>query len=616
MGRALTPDQRGQIQQLLDGGWSKAATATKVGVHYNTVLKFDKTGVKHNLDDPAKRALTDFGLFRRRYMGRVTTPWQETAAQKIVELLDSEKDEYLVINVAPGLGKSTMLTDVCLWVLVRDRGTRIMYGSAAQAPASDYTYRVMTDLTRQDLTRAKTRDVKFGLAVDGEGLLEKDYGTFKPANGARWTKEKFYIAQSDGRSVQEKEPSMVAFGRDSTFLGGRFDLVVWDDLVSEKTLKTAEARDSLINWWNNTAETRVEPGGLNCLVGQRLSAEDLYRYAIDLPSGEEWDDLPTLEDHVGADPNEQYSRKYHHIVFPAHNTDVCLGPDSPDHARDAKAWPDGCLLDPKRLSWPKIKMLQANPLNHFETVYQQEDTDPSTSLVQKEWIEGGTKDNIQFVGCKDVDRGIAEVPHGLGNAWSVVSVDPSPSKYWSIQWYLCHPDSKTMHLMDHVRQAMTAPSWLDYNIAQNTFTGFAEEWWQRSVQIGRPITHMIVEVNAAQRFMLQSDYIKRWQSLRGVLIVPHSTTNNKTDATYGVQSLAPVWMHGRIRLPYRGGEAQRASMKLTHEVLRWPNGATDDCVMAQWFVHYQWPKISPAKSNVYRLRPDDYLSRKAQRGIA
>ena len=598
--------EKARIRRLLDKGHSQAEVARLTGRHYNTIQKFGKEQrAAYVPDDTDEEALKDFGLFRRRFMGRVATPWQIMAANKIVELLDSPHDEYLVLNCPPGSGKSTLLTDICTWVLCRNRATRIMYGSAAQAPASDYTNRVMNDLTRPEPTRATTREVLHGLAVDGESTLQKAYGAFKPANGAKWTKEKFYVQQIDGTTVQEKEPNMVAFGRDSTFLGGRFDLVVWDDLVSEKTLRTTEAREALIGWWNNTAETRVEPGGLNVLVGQRLSADDLYRYCIDLPSGADME-----EDGDGALPMDgNYARKYTHLVFPAHDEDKCQGTvDNPDHKLDGRYWPEGCLLDPKRLSWRKLAMLRANPLNSFETVYQQQDSDPSTALVQQDWINGGKgKDGIQYVGCLDRDRGLNEVPPHLAQAWSVITVDPSPSRYWTIQWWLCHEETQQMFLMNHIRKAMSAPEWLDYNIDSQSFSGVAEDLVRIAEDKGRPVTHMIVEENAAQRFMLQNDFIKRWQQSRNVLIVPHATNRNKADDTYGVQSMAPAWMHGRVRLPYKNSEAQLATLKLTTEVTKWPKGATDDAVMAMWFVHFQWPKIAPGAPTEIRFARPSWL---------
>ena len=39
------------------------------------------------LSEEAKRALEDFGYFRQRYFGRISTPWQEEAGVALVNLL-------------------------------------------------------------------------------------------------------------------------------------------------------------------------------------------------------------------------------------------------------------------------------------------------------------------------------------------------------------------------------------------------------------------------------------------------------------------------------------------------------------------------------------------------
>jgi hypothetical protein len=547
-------------------------------------------------------------------MGRVTTPWQENAAEKIVQLLNSEHDEYLILNCPPGSGKSTLMTDTCTWALVRDRTTRVLYGSASQSVASDYTRRIMNDLAREETTRASAKNLSRGLEIDGQATLTADYGPFKPANGDRWTKEKFVIRQQAGKTAQEKEASVAAFGMDSTFLGGRYDLNMWDDLVTDKTLRTEEARERLINFWETYAESRVEPGGLIVLCGQRLSGDDLYRYALDMVGGDEWTDL---EDHIGGEPDEAQSRKYHHVVYPAHDVTICAGPTvldkkgnavpNPQHKLDAPAWPKGCLLDPKRLAWRKLATIKANKADRFEVVYQQKDTDPSTALVKHIWIDGGVDlDGVQYVGCRS-DRGVAEVPKHLGPAWSVISVDPSPTKFWSIGWWLYDQTADRWYLMDLHRARMTAPEWLDWNTTTGEFTGIAEEWQQRAQELGRPITDVIVEVNAAQKFMHQYDYSKNWQRTRSINIREHSTNKNKSDSEYGVQMLGPLYQFGKVDLPAGTYQSRIMITPLVKELTQWPHGTTDDCVMSMWFAVFTASKVYAPQGTVYQFKRPTWL---------
>lgn len=628
-----------RVEHLLQQGCSVHEIARRTGVSANTIYRYKNGGptsgreirkiaadlrmpvirAMGSLSPEAYKALGDFSYWRQRYLGRVVTPWQEMAVYKLVELLESEGEEYLVLNCPPGSGKSTLLTDFCLWVLCRDRTTRILYGSAAQSVATDYTRRIQNALERTELNLAPSKHKERGLAQDAQATLVGDYGRFKPTNTDLWRKEKFVIAQANGQKTQEKEASVAAFGMDSTFLGGRYDLNVWDDLVTGKTLRTVEAREKLIEFWEQYAETRVEPGGLVALVGQRLSGEDLYRHALDMLGGDDWTEL---EDHIGGDPDEQRPMKYHHIVFKAHDTDKCAGnqPGNPDHARTALAWPDGCLLDPKRLSWQKIGPLAANKHDMFEVVYQQKDTDPANALVKQEWIEGGVGANgVHYLGCKDKNRGIAELPDtGLaGRCYSYVTVDPSPSRFWAIGWWLYHEPTKQRFLMDLVRQKMTAPEFIDWHHASQSFVGLMPAWAQRARQVGHPITHLIFEVNAAQKFMLQNDAVTRWSSHDRVRLVPHSTGLNKLDPDYGVQMLASIYEFGLVRLPWKDKPAQHASMKLIHEVTRYPDVGTTDCLMSQWFGEFQLPKLFRGNPTSYNLRGgvNDYLASKARRGL-
>lgn len=621
MSRQLTPDQHDLIVNLLGRGFSKAETARRAGVHYNTISRYaSRAKTPRLLNDPAKEALEDFGLFRRRYMGRVATPWQIDAANRIVSLLATPDEEYLVINVPPGAGKTTILSDVATWCIVRDRAVRILWGSAAQTTASDSTRRIMNELTREDITRAKTTDVRLGLAVDGESTLIADYGSFKPATDM-WRKEKFVVAQVDGRTAQEKEATVAAFGRDSTFIGGRYDLVIWDDLVSEKTLTSQDTRDKLIDFWDTYAETRIEPGGLVVLCGQRLASDDLYRYVLDLKKGDVTTlDLPP-EDERDPDAGE---RKYHHVIYPAHDDERCkVGPGEqrhPDHAHGAPYWPDGCLLDPRRLPWQKLATIRVNKAERFAITYQQQDTDPAGALVHPLWLEGGLgTDGIDHPGCKDRDRAIGQYPKNLGPTINYITVDPSPTKFWAVELWAYQPDSDLRFLIDIERGMMDAPDFLDHNSTTGQFYGLLEDWTQRAAEMGRPINYLIVETNAAQRFMTQYDFFRRWQSTRNVRLIPHTTNRNKADPEYGVQMLAPLYQMGKVRLPALPGHmwTNKKIQIFARELTRWPRSATDDQVMSQWFGEFNLRIMhNPNQGKVYRLRPNDIIARHARRGIA
>jgi hypothetical protein len=452
--------------------------------------------------------------------------------------------------------------------------------------------------------KAELNDVRLGLAVDAEATLQNDFGMFKPDSSEIWRAEAFTVLQEDDQPLSQKEPTWSAFGMDSGFLGGRFDLVIWDDVYDPRKMRSAESREDMRRWWDEVAETRLEPGGLLILQGQRMSADDIYRYALDKVAPP---DEIELEDFDPEDAPSEW-RKYHHISYKAHYEENC----EQDHKPDGAPWPEGCLLYPRRLPWRKLRHIKAQTPDRFEVLYQQSDVNPASVLVDPLWVSGGVgKDGVDYVGCWDNDRDLWEIPAGVsGDLFVVATADPSPSQYWALQCWAYNPETEFRYLLESYRRKMDAPSFLDWNHNDQKFTGIAEEWWHITNDMGRPITHWIIEANAAQKFILQYDHFKRWAAMRGVELVPHYThSRNKGDPKYGVQMLAPLWRVGRVRLPGKQRtEARPHSLLLINEVTRWnPEGTgarTDDCVMAQWFLEHNLEKLYVAPgSGVKQWRP-------------
>jgi hypothetical protein len=348
----------------------------------------------------------------------------------------------------------------------------------------------------------------------------------------------------------------------------------------------------------------LEPGGLLLLQGQRMGPDDLYRYALDKRV------VPDDEDEQA--PEGGWPRKYHHIVFKAHYDNLCDG----QHSKDAPYYPQGCLLDPRRLPWRELRAEMSNPRHNFAVIYQQEDADPESVLVDPLWVSGGTdpKTGVTYPGCQDRDRDAWQLPTGLaGDLLAVATADPSPTKYWSIQYWIIRCVDGQPHeryLIAHQRQAMDAPSFLDWSEPTREFVGLMEEWQHHSVEIGHPITHWIVERNGAQRFLLQYEHVRRWCAQWRVDIVPHDTERNRSDPDYGVQTLAGIYKYGLVRLPWKADSPGRlASMKLVEEVTHHPGWKTEDCVMAQWFLEWRLPQLVPSAGSLPKFRRPPWLKK-------
>ena len=571
------------------GGLEAAATlgiSTVAGNLVDTPLSVD-----------ALKALEDFAFFRLRYFGRLSTPWQERAAYEILRHLQTDDREYVVMNEPPGSGKSTLFThDIPCWLIARDRTIRIQIGSRTERQARMYVGRMKRSLERDAPLRADADSLARGSAFDAVACLQDDFGAFKPEGRSEmWRAESLVVRQLDGIALDDKEATVSAWGQDSGFLGGRFDLVLWDDLVDRKNVKTEESRETIREWWDTEAETRLEPGGLLILQGQRIALNDLYRYCLDKKTVEE-------------------TPKYSHIVYKAHDESLC----TEDHS-NPKPWPEGCLLDPYRIPWKMLQTIQHNNPRTFAVMYQQEDGDTVGGLVDPSWIFGGTDtDGYHAPGCLDKERSIGEVPAHLldGNGWSFVTVDPSPTEFWGVIWWVYDPESNNRYAIDVIKRRMNPEQFLSIDFDTMEWSGLLVDLYEQANSYGCPISHVIFEINAAQRWFLSQPHAQKWMQMTGQVFVPHTTSVNKADPKFGLESIGDLFRQGFIRLPWQNPASRLKSNNLVEEATRYPDGDTTDLIMSVWFGklavenHY-----TPRRIGMYRMSTPNWLAQ-AQRGIA
>lgn len=572
-----------------DSGLSTEAAAKRSNLSSSTAFRFERGDQRSGgleaasllgrnqvagnvVDQPisieARDALEDFALFRLRYFGRASTPWQTRAAYDVLKSLETDQREYLVINCPPGSGKSTLFThDIPCWLVARDRTLRCQIGARTERQARMYVNRIKKSLERDAPMRADAHSLDLGLQRDGLACLQDDFGAFKPEGRTDiWRAESLVVRQLDGVSLDDKEPTFSAWGQDSGFLGGRFDLVLWDDLVDRKNTRGEEGRINMQEWWGTEAETRLEPGGVLILQGQRIAHNDLFRYCLDMKA---MDEKP----------------KYRKVIYQAHDDDRCSPEAMANNHADLKPWPDSCLLDPHRIPWSMLEAVKYNDRRVYDVQYQQNDGDLVGGLVQKEWIVGGVdEDGYDAPGCLDKERIINEIPpHVLENGWSFVTVDPSPTEWWGVIWWIYDPVTQNRYAIDIIRRRMNPEQFLTLDFDTAQFSGLCVDLLHTSVTNRAAITHIIVETNAAQRWLLQQPHVQRWSQATGVFFIPHTTHINKQDPKYGLESIGDLFRQGRIRLPWGDIVSRRKTQELVNEATRYPESETTDLIMSTWF---------------------------------
>jgi hypothetical protein len=573
------------------------------------------------LCDEAKRGLEDFGFFREYYLGRLPSPWQVEAAVTLVELEASEEKEFVVVNVPPGAGKSTLMHDLAVWAICRNRAIRILIGSVSQNMAKMYSRRIRETLERPMPLEPDPELIKKGLAQNAKGCLAIDYGRFKPTDkGALWRAEEFVVEQLDGNGLDNKEPTVRAYGIEAEFIGHRADMCLFDDVSSPDNSRESVARDKLLERWDNVAEARVDPGGLLAVIGQRLGPGDLYAHCLAKVSYDE--DIDDIYDGSDIENPDQLTaieppkhQKYRHIIYKAYYEDLDVG--TPAERKEMKrfnapAWPDGPLLDPKRLPWKDLSYTRYSKPDVFKVVYQQEELDGDSMLIDRTWITGGRGfDGVDYVGCIDNDRQPGHVPPGLAAPWvSFITIDPSPTMFWALMWVIYQPEINLYHVIDVERCKLTAEELLGYNMSTQQYSGLLDEWVWRAEQFGYPVSHVVVEINAAQRFLLAHDFVRRWQSMNQLNIIGHTTHRNKIDENMGIEALIPpIIRTGSVRLPTMRGNWK--TLALTEELTKWTRDKKNgtDLVMALWFAALHGPNVSGVKKPPRMWRPNFMLTR-------
>jgi hypothetical protein len=182
--------------------------------------------------------------------------------------------------------------------------------------------------------------------------------------------------------------------------------------------------------------------------------------------------------------------------------------------------------------------------------------------------------------------------------------------FWALVWVIYQPELNLYHVVDVERTKLTAEDLLGYNTSTGEYSGMLEDWVDRAYNMGYPVSHVIVEINAAQRFLLAHDFVRRWQTMNGLNIVPHTTTRNKLDENMGVEALLPPLIRsGALRLPTMRGNWK--TLAVTEELTSWhrdkKNGT--DLVMALWFAALHAPNVSGIKKPPRMWRPSFMLNR-------
>jgi hypothetical protein len=176
--------------------------------------------------------------------------------------------------------------------------------------------------------------------------------------------------------------------------------------------------------------------------------------------------------------------------------------------------------------------------------------------------------------------------------------------FWAFVWIIYQPNTNLYHVVDIERVKLSAEEVLGYDTMTGEYSGLMDRMQERSNQMGYPISHWVVEINAAQRFLLAHDFVRKWQALHRVNVVPHTTSRNKLDESLGVEALLPpVIRSGALRLPSMKGNWK--TLAAADELTKWSRDKKHgtDIVMALWMALLNLPNLTETKPPPRQWRP-------------
>lgn len=97
-----------------------------------------------------------------------------------------------------------------------------------------------------------------------------------PDKRGEWTKYTAYVAT---RRNPRKDPTIACVGTNMSAVGGHYDVLIYDDIVSIKNAQTDDGREKMYRWFAMTMPLGQGRGGMNSVryvVGTPYDEEDLY----------------------------------------------------------------------------------------------------------------------------------------------------------------------------------------------------------------------------------------------------------------------------------------------------------------------------------------------------
>lgn len=188
-------------------------------------------------------------------------------------VIEQEGKSRKLIMLPRGAFKSTVITvALTIWLMWHNPSLRIMIDSEVLGNAKKYLAAIKDLIANNEMLRL------ICVNQDGDYVLEPNY---KIAGG--FTDDQIILKHRTKLGL--KEPTIFCAGVDNAQTGMHPDVIIMDDLVSERNIGTDTQIQKVKDHYKFSLSL-LEPGGLQIVVGTRYHMADLYGDLLKLDSFE------------------------------------------------------------------------------------------------------------------------------------------------------------------------------------------------------------------------------------------------------------------------------------------------------------------------------------------
>lgn len=500
-------------------------------------------------------------FFDSYYCGMRWAEHRERWLEKICAMRETarqQKRKHRQLLLAPrDHGKTETAITFVTREIVRDRNVRILWIAEASAAAQKRVRRVRKLLMSPRVVEDWC-----------SGPTGSPYGPLRVTADDAWNNTMLYV----NRQLESVDPTLEAVGTGGTVTGGHFDIIIIDDLESDRTTYTQAEREKTRGWLKGTIYPMLVRGGLLMVVGTRKHHDDAYAHmlldptfsVIKEPAIIQW---PQRVDDVTG--KQVPGWEYQYGIDPSDHRRICTGVEI--LGRSKVLWPeerpiDYLLLERESMT-PTI----------FAREFQHEVQDDSTALIHWAWLERARDRGaaLSYYERPPVREGWLDVVNG----WDLsLKTDKKHAETHNTDYTVgvgwARDLDENRYLVGLHRERGVTPG--------RQRTVMIREF-QRLAQAGMRPRVVPVEVNAFAELIHLGV-----QKTTDLPLRKHVTTGDKkADVFDGVPALAALFENDKPTLPSKTPEDKELTLLVMNELWGLGKEKHDDIPLAMWIAELQ-----------------------------